>query len=126
MGMISWKNWKKREETNTLALSLWPNKSKIFLSPVHPPRNEENEKEKIGTAVDSAAQWSDSVTLLSQKFICVGEECKENTRQLKEKEMKMIRMIKRFFGGKIPLKELGEQRKLRRYFFPFERGERKI
>jgi len=31
-----------------------------------------------------------------------------------------------FFGGKIPLKELGEQRKLRRYFFPFERGERKI
>ena len=58
----------RREKKQTLALSLWPNKSKIFLSPVHPPRNEENEKEKIGTAVDSAAQWSDSVTLLSQNL----------------------------------------------------------
>jgi hypothetical protein len=31
---------RKENKTNTLALSLWPNKSAIFLSPVHPPRNE--------------------------------------------------------------------------------------
>ena len=124
--MISWKKLeeeRRNKHTGTVSLAKQIKDFSLTCSSSQKWRKWKRENRDGGWLRRTVERFS---YIAKSKFICVGEECKENTRQLKEKEMKMIRMIKRFFGGKIPLKELGEQRKLRRYFFPFERGERKI